>query len=303
MAKTRTSEGVGIGWKPERATPQDYIFEDRSADKMLTMDQIRGLKPRVLDPKLYGPRRDQHAEGSCVGHGTSAGANRITRQDGDTYDTVYSPRFLYNMARILEAGVVDAERGVILDPGQALKQDNGAYVRDGVLALRKFGACPESAWKYRAHIREGDSAPGANDFKLVPTMSRIQAAHRFRVQAQRCTTIEGVLSALIARYPVVYGTVCHTGMWTPTVDRTGVFPMPGPRDRDDGGHCMCAQDADWEFPIPGASIPGVLWSENSWSDKWAGQSPCGIAGFAALPLEYVRRGWADDTWALITEEG
>src|SRR5215217_1796979 len=128
MAQTLTREGVGIGYKPELADSRDYIFEDDSKHLMLTMTQLAQVK-QVPNPELLGPRRNQHAEGSCVGHGTAAAANRITRQDGDRFDTVYSPRFLYNMARILEAGKVDAEAGKIIDPGPALREDNGAYVR------------------------------------------------------------------------------------------------------------------------------------------------------------------------------
>src|SRR5215211_1259661 len=137
MAKTISIEGVGLGWRPELADSRDYIFEDRSAHLMKTMAQLGEVK-QTPDAKLLGPRRNQHAEASCVGHGTAAAANRITRQDGDRYDTVYSPRSNYNWARILEAGKVDfsGELPKIIDPGSALKLDNGAYVRDGVLALR-----------------------------------------------------------------------------------------------------------------------------------------------------------------------
>lgn len=299
MAQTLTREGVGIGWRPELSDHRDYIFEDDSKHLMRTMTQLAQVKQEP-NPELLGPRRNQHAEGSCVGHGTAAAANRITRQDDDRFDTVYSPRFLYNMARILEAGQVDAEAGKIIDPGPALLKDNGAYVRDGVLALRKFGTCPESNWKYRAHIRAGDNAPGSEDYKAIPTSSRIQAAHRFRVVAQRCTTVEGVLSALAAGFPVVYGTACFTGWWTREIDRTGLFTMPS--GRPDGGHCMCGMWFNTDVPVAGARQSGVLWSENSWSAGWAPESPSGIAGVGGLPIEFIRRQWADDLWCVLKED-
>lgn len=303
MAKVRTIEGVGIGWKPELADDRDYIFEDRSADKMLTMDQLRAIRQRP-DAKLLGPRRNQHAEGACTGHGTGAAANRIVRQDKETRNNnvVYSPRFLYNSARILEAGKVDysGEFPVIVDPGPALKEDNGAYVRDAVLALRKLGTCPESSWKYRAHIREGDNVPGANDYKLAPTASRIKAAHRFRVEAQRCNTVEGFLSALAAGYPVVYGTICHTGLWTSEIDRTGVWGLPKRGDRNDGGHCMCGHWFDPTISVDGFSI--IIFSENSWSDGYAPESPSGIAGCVTQPIEYIKRQLIDDCWAVVRED-
>lgn len=303
MTKLRSIEGVGLGWRPELSDARDYIFEDDSKDKMLTMAQLSAVQQKP-DAKLLGPRRNQHAESSCVGHGTAAAANRIVRQDKDQRNntSVYSPRSNYNWARILEAGTVDfsGDLPVISDPGPALKEDNGAYVRDGVLALRKVGAVPEAVWKYRAHIHAGDTAPGATDYKLVPTPSRIKAAHRFRVMAQRCTTVPGVLSALAAGYPVVYGTACYTNWWTREIDRTGLFVMPG--GNTDGGHCMCAHWFTVDLAVPGATQSGVLWSENSWSDQWAPESPSGIAGMAGLPIEFVRRSWADDLWAIVRED-
>lgn len=300
--KPRTAEGVGTGWKPGLKAPQDYIFEDRSNNLMKTMDQLRSAK-NLVRPELIGPRRDQHAEGSCVGHGTAASANRIVRQDQPkTNDkTVYSPRFLYNMARILEDSEVDYDARKIVKLGEAIKFDDGAYVKNGVLGLRRFGACLESKWKYRAHIKEGDSVPGANDFKLVPTESRMQDAFRMHVEAQRCETIEGILSALLAGFPVVYGHICHTGMWTPEVDRTGVWPIPTSRDKEDGGHCECGHFFNLDMTVPGSDTPGVIFTENSWSEAWAPQSPSGIAGFSSMPLMYFKRNWADDVWAVVTE--
>jgi hypothetical protein len=238
--------------------------------------------------------------GNCTGHGSASAANRITRQDNDRFVTVYSPRSNYNWARILEAGKVDFSGDLpkIIDPGPALKEDNGAYVRDAVLTIRKVGALPESAWKYRAHIREGDQAPGANDYKVVPSASRIQAAHSFRVEAQRCETVEGFLSALAAGFPVVFGHICFTNMWTSEVDRTGVFPLAG--GRPDGGHCQCAHWFDLDFKVPGAEA-GVIFNENSWSENYAPQSPTGIAGMTTMPVEFLRRKWADDCWAVVTE--
>ncbi len=302
-----SQEGVGLGWNPDLPDHRDYVFADRSAKHMKSLGKLLA-SPRLLpDSKLLGPRRDQHAEGSCTGHGTASAANRITRQDGDRFNTTYSPRFLYNMARILEGcargadgSPLKAADGSFLDPGPWIKEDNGAYVRDAVLALRQYGAPPESNWKYRASIQPGDTSLGWDDFRKVPTKSRFGAAHRFRVEAQRCSTLEEILSALDAGFPVVFGFMCHTGMWTSTVDRTGVMPMPTSRNQEDGGHCVCAHWYDPNFPVSGAT-PGVLFFENSWSEGWAPQSPTGIAGVGALPFEFVGREWADDFWAVVKE--
>ncbi len=71
-------------------------------------------------------------------------------------------------------------------------------------------------------------------------------------------------------------------------------------ESQDGGHCECGHGFNLDFPVTGVAS-GVIWNENSWSDQWARQSPSGLAGFSGMPIEYIRRGWADDFWALVTE--
>lgn len=294
-----SQEGVGLGWKPDLPDYRDYIFGDRSAKLMRTRKQLAEIQRRQTpSAALLGPRRDQHAEGSCTGHGVGSAANRITRQDGDRYNTVYSPRFAYNLARVMEGCAKNPDGspklsadGSFADPGPWIKVDGGAYVRDAVLGARKFGIPPESSWRYRASIREGDRSLGWDDYKKVPTPSRFKAAHRFRFEAQRCSTVEEILSALAAGCPVVFGFSCFTNMWTQEVDRTGAMPMPA--GSEDGGHCVCAHWYDLDAD--------VLDFENSWSDRWAVSSHSGIAGVGTLPLEYARRGWADDHWAIVKE--
>jgi hypothetical protein len=297
MARTQTIEKVGIGWKPEAKSARDYIFADASADKMKTMRQLSTVRRQTPDARLLGPRRDQHVEGSCTGHGSTSAAQRITRQDGDRFDSNYSARFAYNMARVLEDGKY--ENGKIVDPGTAIKSDDGAQVRDAVLVLRKVGALPESAWRYRALITEGKHNPGDHDYQIVPSPSRIQQAHRFELEAQRCQTVEEVLSALVAGYPVVCGYLCHVGMWKPEFDKSGVLPMQTAQDRDDGGHCVCDHWFDLDITgVPGYS-EGYTIFENSWSEGWAYEPASGIKGCGLKPLAMIRNGTCDDLWAVV----
>lgn len=271
MAQTTTAEGVGIGWKPELVSPKDYLFADRSTGKMRTVEQL----PRKVDLfDVSGPVRNQMAEGSCVGHGWAAAADQITRQDGDRFTTAYSPRFAYNMARVVEGG-------------DAIKHDNGAYVRDGGMALRNHGVCPESAWRYK----EGD-------FAKAPTESRKSKAARFKLEIQRCQSVDEVLAALAAGHPIVAGFVCHSGMRTRDVDRTALLPMPMTRDRIDGGHCTKWGGYDLDLPV-GFGFTGAIAFQNSWSAAWGAAN--GHLGWGWMPIEFIRRGLADDIWAAVKE--
>jgi len=69
--------------------------------------------------------------------------------------------------------------------------------------------------------------------------------------------------------------------------QVGRIPMPGPRDRMEGGHCQWIVAGDpktREFKI-----------QNSWGVSY------GDKGYNYLPFEYFDRGWADDAWACLHE--
>jgi hypothetical protein len=282
IAKVITEEGVGTGWRPELVDHRDYIFADRQK-----MRRVSSLPPVTRNHIYDGPRRNQNAEGACVGFGWSAVANHITRKDGDRFNTTYSPRFAYNAAR-----KVEHDR----DKNDAHLYDWGAYVRDGGLAIRTLGVCPESSWKWK----EGQ-------FARPITASREKAAHRFRLSIYRCQSVDEVLNALSQGHVIAAGFMCHTGMWTEKVDRSGVLPMPTSRNQPDGGHCTKWTDYNLDLTFPEwPGFKGGILFENSWSDVWGDKSPWpdlnGKGGYGIMPIEFIRRGWADDAWAAIKEE-
>jgi len=199
------------------------------------------------------------------------------------------------------ARVIEQER----DKNDALKYDNGAYVRDAMDALRLYGVCPESSWRYKT----GDTVNEVErlrEFAKVPTATRKKNATRFRVETARTDDVDMLLNSLAAGHPVVFGFMCHTGMWKTEVDRSGVVPMPGTADSEDGGHCICAVDYDLDFEHPSfRGFKGAVLAEGSWSEVYGDQSPWWpierVGGFHILPLEYFRRKYADDAWSAIRE--
>jgi hypothetical protein len=272
MPKTltyRSKEGVGLGWKPDIPDHRDYIF----ADKM-KMKRTASL-PQIVDLfDQQSPVRNQGNEGSCVGHGVSSGVDFLRRSETRTdpshraRSTIYSPRWVYRKAREIEG------------QGSELV-DDGAYIRDGVKAVATVGICTEGAWQYKA----GEYA------KAPPAKAKTSAKAWTLGQYMRCDTLDAVLNALAAGHPVVFGFMCHTGMWTSEVDRTGVFPMPSSSDQEDGGHCVLGTGYDRSRRL--------IAIKNSWSAKWG--SFMDHPGYGALPFDFFERGLADDAWAMVAE--
>lgn len=293
--KTITREGVGIGWRPENPDPNDYIYSDRRKMKR-TAALVRRTRNYIHCQKK---RRNQQAEGSCNGHAWAAAAHIITREDGDHYNTIYAPRWAYNMAR-----VVEDER----DHNDAWKYDNGSYIRDGGLALRKYGICPESSWRYKTGDTEAEVLK-IKQFAKLPTNTQKKAALRMRLEINACMDLDMLLNAMAAGHPCPLGFSCHTGMWTREVDRTGVIPAAKAGDQQDGGHAICGIDYDMDFKHPSWArdwVGGVL-CEGSWSEDyspenpWFDNEPERLTGFHVLPFEFIKRGWADDIWAAVKE--
>jgi hypothetical protein len=169
----------------------------------------------------------------------------------------------------------------------AVKVDDGAYIRLGVRAISHRGIAPDSNWKYKD-----------GEFKKSPTKSVQKAAERWMLGSyMRCTDVDSVINAIAGRHPVVGGYMCHTGMWTRAVDDSGFMPMPGSSDQEDGGHCTEWIGYDLDMPVPGAS-PGVILFKNSWG-KWG--NAFNHVGYGLMPIEFIRKEFADDMWALVKE--
>src|SRR5215211_1969220 len=272
-----SAEGVGLGWKGWYPDHRDKMFSDRRK-----MRAISGLPRKVDYFEHQSPVRNQEDEGSCVGHGVAGGVDWLRRTDlrkdpaHRAGKTIYGPRWAYYWARQLEGGGAE-------------NVDGGAYVRLGVKGAVNMGAATEGSWKYKA-----------GQFKLPPTPAAKRSAKSWALgEYDLCPDLDSTINALAAKHPVVGGFMCHTGMWTSTVDRTGFMPLPKLQDKEDGGHCVLLCGYDMDYPVPG-DLPGVFLFKNSWSEKWG--NGFGHPGYGLLLFGFVRRKLWDDGWAMIREK-
>lgn len=253
MAVLVLPSGRGHGWRPDTPSHRDYLFRDKfTARKAIT-------GPVGLQEAFLPAIRDQGTLGSCTGHGVSGCLMYGLRQRGRK--TVLSARYSYYQGRVIEACV---------------PEDSGCEIRDVVKAAVKLGVATEATCPYHP----------LTHFARKPTKAADKTAqsHQIMVGYYRCLTVDDVLQALDNGMPVVGGFSCFSNL--PQADANGHVPMPGPRDRLEGGHCVMFVRGDpstREFKFA-----------NSWGE-W------GDHGYGYLPFEYLERGLADDFWSISHE--
>ncbi len=249
--------GRGTGWRPDPADSRDLRMKASApgAVSAATLPAKASLRPHVP------PVRDQGAQGACTGFGTAYGAGTLARRDS-AFETVYSPQFVYNLAR--------ATIG-------ELHLDEGAYIRDAVRAANKVGCARESDFPYY-ELQDIQHAP--------PTPQAMESARSWRLgEYRRCETLNDVRRALAAGQPVVFGFVCYQNLYAPGVANTGLIPEPG--GAAIGGHAMMAA----EYDDASRTVSGP----NSWGRAWGGD------GWFHLPYSYFESGKTNDMWAMTGE--
>jgi C1A family cysteine protease len=164
--------------------------------------------------------------------------------------TDLSRLFVYYNARLIE-NVVD--------------EDVGAYVRDAVKAVQKYGVCNEKIWPYQIA-----------DFAITPSIpSYDDARHRNIKNYYRIHSIEDTLDAINKGWPVVFSMRVYSqfddlydiGNDTAKLPATGEEPI--------GAHAMCFVGYDLGKQ--------VLIARNSFGTDW------GQDGYCYLPFDYVRQ--------------
>lgn len=253
----------GLGWRKEHADPRDFTHGDisRVSHRVTATKEL----PEVDFFSWLPPIKDQGELGSCVANSIAGAYEFDGIKTTGTYTSV-SRLYLYKAARRLGG----------------FTGDSGAYIRDGMRALVRLGAPPESLWPYK--VETFDVQP---DF-VATGYAQNFAALRY-VRLKNLTEIKAYIRA---GFPVVFGFTVF-----PSIDRVkedGWVPRPQPGDRPVGGHAVytCAysnvrQSRYWDDPA------GAIGFINSWGD-W------GDKGKGWLPYEYFQQGFCDDYWALIS---
>jgi len=235
------------GWKPSHPD-----FRDTPADPsgLTIADEV---DPRSDMPDPY----DQGQLGSCTGNAIAGAFEYDCILDGDHFGTP-SRLFIYYLERLREGTV---------------SEDSGAYGHDGFKALRKTGAPPEDLWPYDISKFADKPSPEAFDAAGQHKIGRYvhPGLPLKRSWEDRRDALKRLLSN---RQTVAFGFTVFESFESSTVERTGVVPMPGPRERQLGGHEVLLVGYLKDRPEYGLV-------RNSWGSGW------GLSGYCLMPWQML----------------
>lgn len=245
---------------PSPPDPRDHIIK---ATKPL---QTKGL----VDLSSYCTSiKDQGMLGSCTAFASVSAVEYLhKRYGGIKTDDIFSERFTYYATRVNVLNWAP--------------EDSGAYVRDAVKSLVKFGTCLEKTFAYNS------------DCKTPPSQSAYSEALKYQAisyarfedgksPAERSTLINSLKVNLDAGLPIIAGFVCYSNIWNAA---QGVIPKSN--GQIIGGHAILIVGYD--------DSKQLFKFKNSWGESW------GDRGYGYLPYEYYFQGDMFDLWSIHKSE-
>jgi hypothetical protein len=205
---------------------------------------------------------NQGTTSSCTGHGSTAAIMYARAKQGLPFIDL-SRLFPYWNGRAAENGT---------------GTDGGATIADVISASQKFGDCPYADLPTDpALVTTAPSVKAFTDAILHKSLgaSRVYGATTASTayHFKHCIDVLGL--------PVVVGITVYESFESDEVAKTGVVPMPGPREAVLGGHCILGVAYD-------DSTQMVL-CRNSWGEDW------GQKGYFQIPYDYLfDKDMADD---------
>jgi len=151
-------------------------------------------------------------------------------------------------------------------------------LRDGHKALKRFGVCKESQWRYvigKFSIRPPE--------KCFQAAAAVQLTEYARVKRD----LQHLKACLASGCPFTMGMSVYESFESSRVKRTGIVPMPKPDERLLGGHAVLVvgyREDNQSFIV-----------RNSWGAKW------GRGGYCFMPYDYLmsRKHYAWDFWTIL----
>lgn len=241
-----------FGWKGYIRDRRDDAFK-MASPSMSSIPETRSLFPNCtrIENQLW--------TSSCIGHGGQYISEARDRRIGQEFVEL-SPYFAYHIARA-ESGCEDV--------------DGGAYVRDLLTGLKKYGICQlELMPSDPDRINERPSDLAFEDAAL----RKITSFHR-------CDTLAAALGAIAAGLPIVYGFACYESYDSPEVQRTGIIPLPHGGESLRGGHCV----AGYAYDRREQWISGP----NSYGEDW------GDRGRYKIPFKFFEEELANEVFAVV----
>ncbi len=257
MPKINTRSHKWYGWLPDLPDQRDLMYS-AIAPRMLQLPDKVDLRSKC------SPVENQGSLGSCTANALAGALEFLELQKGAIFVDL-SRLFIYYNERVIEGTV---------------KEDSGAFLRDGIKSLAKQGVCPEAEWPYKI-----------SGFKKKPTTKCYKDAKKHQITSyHRISVVDEMRTCLADGFPFVFGFTVYEAFESAAVTKTGVLNMPGPDERVMGGHAVMAVGYDngqKRFIV-----------RNSWDTDW------GMKGYFTMPYDYLdpARNLADDFWTIRASE-
>lgn len=242
------------GWKRELPDQRDVPFLPTVAH-LPTKVSLRDGMPAVYD---------QSTLGACTAHALAAQLDYMRHKQGEPFMTP-SRLFIYYNERAAEGTV---------------GTDSGAMGRDGIKSMKKQGVCRESLWPY-----------DIVKFAATPPAKCYSDALQFQVLTYKRvdhTSLSALKTALAQGLPVSFGFTVYESFEGEEVAKTGVVPMPSPREQVLGGHEVLLVGYDDEKQM--AEV------RNSWGETW------GDLGYFWMPYKFLTSKLCSDFWVIESVE-
>ena len=204
--------------------------------------------------KETGPVGDQGHTGSCVGWATAHGLRRWLYYKEEGKKTRFSVRFVWMSSKEIDPWMPN----VAFDLA-------GTRIRDAFKVMNKYGACPESLWKFDEPLPDPDKE-----------QSILKEAMKCRIGTYHALTTNVERRVHLAQEgPFVVGVPVYSN-WS-QIGSDGVVPDPDGEFR--GGHAVLVvgyDDKKKRFKF-----------QNSWATTW------GAHGFGYFTYDYMeKKSWS-----------
>ncbi len=245
------------GWLPDLPDYRDYFYS-------AIEPKLPKLPPSVDLRAQCSPVEDQGQLGSCTANALIGAVEFLEIKDRVSFVDL-SRLFVYYNERVIEGTV---------------KEDSGAFLRDGIKSLAKQGVCPEAEWPYKI-----------SDFATKPAAKCYKDAAKHQITSyHRIINVDEMRTCLAEGFPFVFGFTVYDSFESAQVARTGIVNMPAKTEHVVGGHAVVAvgyNDSQKRF-----------WARNSWGIDWGQQ------GYFTIPYHYLdpASSLADDFWTIRTSE-
>lgn len=202
------------------------------------------------------PVEDQLHLGSCVGQAIVGAFELMVNKSTPERFVDLSRLFVYYNARLLDNWV---------------NEDVGAYVRDGIKAVNKYGVCSETVWPYI--VEKFADAPSIESY--------MDAKNRLIKKYYRISKLDDTVKAIDLEYPVVISMHVFNSFYDLELPGRAVLSMPLQWEELIGGHAVTLVGYDLnkkQFIV-----------RNSFGPDW------GDHGYFIMPFDYYTK-YTMDNW-------